>query len=221
VGEGVVRAYLEAGADVVVPTRSASRAEEFRGLLGPVAGARLHLVEHDYTTFDGAEQLVEEMTKNLGGIDHVIAPIGGWWAGKRLWEIDNSDWQGAFVGLATAHMAVARAAVPRISAHGTYQTVVGESAGYPVPGSGLVSMEQAAVLMMLDVLAAENQSDQRLFALVLGPVRTRAVVGDDTWVSADQIGAVSVAAAIADHASGHHFLLRNRAEADVALKASS
>jgi NAD(P)-dependent dehydrogenase (short-subunit alcohol dehydrogenase family) len=38
VGEGAVRAYLEVGADVVVPTCSQQRADEFRAVLGDAAG---------------------------------------------------------------------------------------------------------------------------------------------------------------------------------------
>jgi len=51
VGEGVVRAYLAAGAHVFVPTRSERRAAEFE-----VASDRLQVVVHDYTSFDGAER---------------------------------------------------------------------------------------------------------------------------------------------------------------------
>lgn len=102
VGEGAVRAYLAAGAHVVVPTRSTERARQFRDLLGDAATERLHLFEHDYTSFKGAETLIATMVDRLGGVDDVLAPIGGWWHGKRLWEIDETDWQAAFVGLATA-----------------------------------------------------------------------------------------------------------------------
>jgi hypothetical protein len=45
------------------------------------------LVVHDYTTFAGAEALAATMGERLGSVDDVVAPIGGWWAGKRLWEI--------------------------------------------------------------------------------------------------------------------------------------
>src|SRR5689334_16286074 len=114
VGEGAVRAFLAAGADVVVPTRSEERAEQFRAVLGEVPSDRLHLVVHDYTTFAGAEALAATMAERLGSVDDVVAPIGGWWAGKRLWEIDESDWQSAFIGLATTHMAVLRATLPRM-----------------------------------------------------------------------------------------------------------
>ncbi|UFS57541.1 SDR family oxidoreductase [Subtercola endophyticus] len=191
VGEGIVRRYLAAGADVLVPTRSQERSDEFRALLGEIATEHLHLVVHDYTTFAGAQDLATQMVARLGGIDDVVAPIGGWWAGKRLWEIDEHDWQSAFVALATTHMAVARAAVPRLSAGGTYTVILGASATWPVPTSGLVSMEQAAVLMMHQVLVAELDGASRAFALVLGPVSTRAVTGESGWVTADQVGLIA------------------------------
>lgn len=217
VGEGVVRRYLAAGADVVVPTRTRQRAAGFREVLGDAAGDRLHLVVHDYTTFAGAEALAAEMERRLGGIDDVVAPIGGFWSGRRLWEIDDTDWQSAFVALATAHVAVLRACLPRLGAGGAYSLVVGESAVRPVPGSGLVSMEQAALLMMQRVLAAEAGAEKRVFALVLGPVRTRAVEdGDPSWVTADQVGEVAVAVS-ASAADGRAISLRDQGELTTTL----
>jgi NAD(P)-dependent dehydrogenase (short-subunit alcohol dehydrogenase family) len=217
VGEGAVRAYLAAGADVVVPTRSQERGDEFRRLLGDAATGRLHLVVHDYTTFAGAEELVATMEDRLGSVDDVVAPIGGWWAGKRLWEIDESDWQSALVELATTHIAVMRAALPRMKTDGAYLIIVGESASTPIPASGLVSMEQAALLMMQRVLAAELGGQKRVFALVLGPVRTRAS-GDGAahQVTSDQVGAVAVAAS-ASAIDSRAIRLRNQAELVQAL----
>jgi NAD(P)-dependent dehydrogenase (short-subunit alcohol dehydrogenase family) len=221
VGEGVVRAYLTAGADVVVPTRNQRRADEFRAVIGEAATGRLHLVVHDYTTFAGAEALATTMEDRLGSVDDVVAPIGGWWAGKRLWEIDEDDWRAAFTGLATTHVAVLRAALPRMKAHGAYSVIVGASAFTPVPGSGLVSMEQAALLMMQQVLAAELGGGKRVFALQLGPVRTRFTetsgAGDPDWVSADQIGTVAVAASATTSVAGQPIRLLNRAQAGEAL----
>jgi NAD(P)-dependent dehydrogenase (short-subunit alcohol dehydrogenase family) len=217
IGEGAVRAYLAAGADVVVPTRSQERADEFRRLLGDAATSHLHLVVHDYTTFAGAEALAATMEDRLGSVDDVVAPIGGWWAGKQIWEIDESDWQEAFVRLATTHAAVLRAALPRMKADGAYSIIVGDSASIPVPGSGLVSMEQAALLMMQRVLAAELGGDKRVFALVLGPVRTRAAGdGDPDRVTAGQVGSIAVAAS-ASAIDGREIRLRNQAELVQAL----
>lgn len=231
VGEGVVRAALAAGAEVVVPTRTPARAEEFRRALGEAASGaaadRLHVVVHDYTTFAGAEQFAEHMVRNLGGIDAVVAAIGGWWSGKALWDIGESDWDGAFVALATAHMAVLRACLPRMGADGAYMIMVGESATTPVPGSGLVSMEQAALLMMQQVAQIEAAGRQRVFALVLGPVKTRHVATSETsdasptaaWVSADHIGAVAVAVASTPPAlTGRALPLSDRAQAERTLR---
>jgi NAD(P)-dependent dehydrogenase (short-subunit alcohol dehydrogenase family) len=197
VGEGVVRAFLAVGADVVVPTRSHERGAELRQALGEAGTSRLlHLPTHDYTTFAGADELGKQMTERLGGIDDVIAPIGGWWSGRALTQIGEDDWAQAFVGLATVHMALARAILPRMSGAGAYTVVVGQSAEFPIPGSGLVSMEQSAVLMMQRVLAAEN-TDRRVLALVLGQVRTRFAAGEPDWVSAQEVGNVALAASTA------------------------
>ncbi|TQL48238.1 NADP-dependent 3-hydroxy acid dehydrogenase YdfG [Homoserinimonas aerilata] len=220
VGEGAVRAYLAAGADVVVPTRSTARADEFRTALGDAASEHLHLVVHDYTTFAGAEELVNTMVMQLGSVDDVVAPIGGWWSGKRLWEIDEDDWQSAFVGLATTHMAVLRAALPRMTAQGAYSIVVGQSAHYAVPGSGLVSMEQSALAMMQQVLAAELGGSKRVFLLELGPVATRFIAHSaPNLVTSEQIGAVAVAVSAAPDLPGQLVHLPNRAKADEALAA--
>lgn len=111
-----------------------------------------------------------------------------------------------------------RASLPRMASRGAYSLVVGTSASFPVPGSGLVSMEQAALLMMQQVLQVEAAGRQRVFALVLGPVGTRSVeAGDPGWVSADQVGAVAVAASAASAVDGRQFQLGNRVEADQAL----
>jgi 3-oxoacyl-[acyl-carrier protein] reductase len=199
VGEGVVRAFLAAGAEVIVPTRSAERSEEFRALLGPAAGDHLHLIVHDYSTFAGAAELVEQVVHFRGGLDSVVAPIGGWWQGRTLAEITEDDWDSAFTGLATTHMAVLRAALPHLGAEGAYLIVVGDSATWPVPGSGLVSMEQAALLMMQRVAAAESGESRRVFSLVLGPVATRHAEGS---VEARQVGEVAVAISAGSAPSG-------------------
>lgn len=213
VGEGVVRAFLAAGAEVVVPTRSAARSAEFRAVLGAAADEHLHLVVHDYTTFTGAQELVEQVVRLRGGLDSVVAPIGGWWQGRTLAGITEDDWTAAFVDLTTAHMAMLRAALPRLTGRGAYTVVVGDSAGRPVPGSGLVSMEQAAVLMMQRVAAAESGPSLRVCSLVLGPVATRLAPGA---VDAEDVGRVAVAIA-GGSASGGSIGLHDPAEVRAAL----
>jgi hypothetical protein len=102
-----------------------------------------------------------------------------------------------------------------MKADGAYTLIVGASAFTPVPGSGLVSMEQAALLMMQQVLAAELQGRQRVFALVLGAVTTR--LADSGTVAADQVGAVAVAASAAATVAGREIRLGNQAEVEEGL----
>lgn len=196
VGEGVVRAWLRAGAEVVVPSRGAAKQQALRNVLAdePAAThARLHLVDGPYTTFADAESMAERITTEFGEVTDVVASIGGWWQGKPLWQIEESDWQRFFVDLVTAHVATARAWVPRLPATGSYQLILGGSATQPVPGAAMINMEQAALLMMRSVLAAEVGDQRRIAAQILGPVASRSRPWvDPAWITNDEVGAISV-----------------------------
>lgn len=174
VGEGIVRAWLHTGAHVVVPTRTQQRAEEFRRVLGAEGETeRLTLTVGDYTTFDSARDLADQIEVEHGPVSDAVASIGGWWAGPASWDTSQHAWDKYFTGYATAHLAVARTFVPRLPPEGAYHVIVGGSAIFPVPGSGIVSMQQAALLMMGRVLQAETQGQRRVFTELLGPVNTR------------------------------------------------
>lgn len=71
--------------------------------------------------------------------------------------------------------------------------------------------------MMQQVLLAELEDRQRVFALVLGPVNTRHIESaDPDWVTADQVGAIAVAAS-AGATAGQEIRMRNQAEVKEAL----
>lgn len=219
VGEGIVRAHLAAGADVIVPTRNESKGARLRELVCDELAGRLSIVVGDYSTFDGAHDVAETIVTTYGDIDDVIASIGGWWMGKPIWAIDEADWRRAFTGLATAHVAAVRAFLPRLRERGSYTLILGGSATTPVPGSGIVSMEQAALLMMRSVLTVEAGAQRRIHSLVLGPVQTRTRHQvDPTWVSADEVGMVSVALAGNLSASGGDIELRSSADVQTVLR---
>ena len=192
VGEGIVSAWLEAGAEVVVPSRTSGRIAALRAELPDLAAnGRLHLIEHEYTEFDTAVQFADRVEEEVGQVSDVIASIGGWWQGKALWEVDEAEWNRFFVELATAHVATARAWIPRLSPSGSYHLILGGSATTPVPGSSLINMEQAALKMMHEVLSAEAGAQRRVFAHILGPVATRQRPWvDPEWVSNADVGTV-------------------------------
>ena len=159
-------------------------------------------------TEDGNATALRAFEEDAEGSD------GGILLNMSVWE--SVEDLAAYV-YGAAHLAVLRAALPRMNRRGAYSLVVGESAVSPVPGSGLVSMEQAAVAMMQQVLVAELAGEKRVFALMLGPVHTRLAEspGPD-WVTAEQVGAVAVAAS-ASAVDGQQIRLRNQAEANDVL----
>lgn len=193
VGEGVVRALLSAGARVVVPSRSEERLTELRTLIGRPLDQHLVTIAAPYDSFDAAEQLAVDVTTQVGPVTDVIALIGGWWAGKNLWEIDQKDWDSVFISPATTGMALVRAFIPRLTAAGTYTLIAGFSSYTAEPGSGPVSMQGAAQLMMRRTLSKEIGHGPRINDLMLGPIINRnRPQGRKQWLNADEVGLVLV-----------------------------
>ncbi|WP_183030091.1 SDR family oxidoreductase [Altericroceibacterium spongiae] len=194
VGEGIVRAWLKAGAHVIVPSRSDSKVETFRDVLSDLGQLeKLDFVVGSYSGFDEAQEMAEHIGEEYGEVTDVIASIGGWWQGKSLWDISPDDWQRYFIDMTTAHAATARAWVPRLSQKGSYQLILGGSAVEPIAGASIINMQQAALLMMRHVLSLEAGEKHRIAAQILGPVITRARSRyKDDWVSNDEVGLVTL-----------------------------
>lgn len=194
VGEGIVRAWLKTGAEVIVPSRSESRVESFRQVLSDLGQPeRLAFAVGDYGSFDSARTLAERIVAEHGPVTDVVAAIGGWWQGEPLWEITQDDWQRYFIDVATAHVASVRAWSPRLPRTGSYQLILGGSAVEPVPGASIINLQQAALLMMRRVLSAEAGDRHRVAAQILGPVVTRARRHvEPDWVANEEVGLVTV-----------------------------
>lgn len=212
VGEGLLRAWLRTGAEVIVPSRTAGRVAHCKTNLGELAQSpQLHFVVGDYSTFDSAEETAQLITERFGPVSDVVISIGGWRQGKPLWEITEEEWQRSFVELTTAHVATVRAWIPRLPAEGSYQLILDGRATTATPGSAISNMAQAALLMMRQVLAAELGGQRRVFAHILGPVATRArVQTESSWVSPHEVGLVSTGVAAATSLPSTDFELGNK-----------
>ncbi|MCE7029213.1 SDR family oxidoreductase [Jiella avicenniae] len=214
VGEGIVRAWLKAGAQVIVPSRTESKVEEFRQVLSDLGQPQaLHFVVGSYAGFDEAQAMAERITADHGPVTDVVASIGGWWQGKSLWEVTPEEWQRYFVDMTTAHAATARAWIPRLPRTGSYQLILGGSAVEPVPGASIINMQQAALLMMRRVLSAEASDRHRVAAQILGPVATRARRRvDPNWVSNEEVGLVTVGIAADPHAAHEDYVSMDKSQ---------
>ena len=174
VGEHFVRGYLEAGAEVIVPSRTERKAATLlgdRALVGlptpPIARVG------DYTSFAGARETAEAIVAEHGEVDHVVATLGSWWSGEPLWNVDEGVFEQFFTDVVSAYTASARAWLPLLPTHGSLQLVLGASGVVPVPGASVISMAQASLVMMRRVLAEEAGANRRVFAIVLGNLNLR------------------------------------------------
>ncbi len=189
VGEGIVRALLGAGAQVIVPTRDADRVAALRARLG--APADLHGVVGDIGAPGGAEQVAADAVAQGGRLDAVVAAVGGWWQRSDLVDVDPAEWRRVVEANLTSHFLLIRALLPRLREQdgSSYQMVVGDTAESPVAGASLSTVTAAGVLGLFRAAAAEEQV-VRVNALYLAPVLTRnRPTGPAGWLTADEVGA--------------------------------
>lgn len=82
VGEGIARAFLEAGATVVAPVRAAGKDSALRTALGSPPAGRLECPVEDYSHVEGAKQLARWVAvKYSGGVVSWL----GWPCPSRCW----------------------------------------------------------------------------------------------------------------------------------------
>ena len=86
VGEGLVRAWLRAGAQVIVPSRTEGTVERFLDAIGDLGRPdRLHFAIGDASGFDETRAMADRIEAEHGPVTDVIASLGGWWQGGPLW----------------------------------------------------------------------------------------------------------------------------------------
>ncbi|MBD2604873.1 SDR family oxidoreductase [Scytonema hofmannii FACHB-248] len=196
VGEGIVRAFLKAGAIVAVPSRQAEKLEELRTYLGELAdGDRLIPIVGEIGQIDSAESIRDQLLKQFGKLDAVVASLGGWWFGnKPLTEVSITEWQQYLDSNLTSHFIAARTFLPVLQEHhgASYTLIGGAAAEVPIPNVSPVSIPAAGQLMLAQVLMQENKgSAVRINEVIVHSwvtTRTSKERSQPTWISADDIG---------------------------------
>ena len=153
-GESVVRALIERGATVAVPSRSPERLAALRDA---VDSDRLHGFAGDLSDLGAAAQLCRRIIATVGPLDGVIAALGGWWEGIKLVELDLATWRRLLDDNLTSHFVIARTFLPVLAdrTDAVYVTLGGIASVKAEPGSGPISVTGAGQAMMMRVLAAE------------------------------------------------------------------
>lgn len=196
VGEGIVRVFLKAGAIVIVPSRKAEKLEELRTYLGDDAiDDQFIPIVGEISQIEDAERIRDQILKQFGKLDAVVASLGGWWFGnKPLTEVSITEWQQYINSNLTSHFITARTFLPvlREQKGASYTLIGGAAAENPVPNVSLVSIPAAGQLMLAQILMAENKNSAvRINEVIIHSwVATRASQehSQPTWITTEDIG---------------------------------
>ena len=196
VGEGIVRSFLKAGAIVIVPSRKVEKLEELRTYLGDIATSdRFIPIVGEISQIHDAERIRDQILKQFGKLDVVVASLGGWWFGnKPVTEVSMTEWQQYLDSNLTSHFITARTFLPLLKAQkgASYTLIGGAAAEIPIPNVSLVSIPAAGQLMLAQLLMAENKnSGVRINEVIIHSwvaTRTNEAQSQPTWITANDIG---------------------------------
>lgn len=194
VGEGIVKALLLSGAQVIVPSRAQERLDALRQFVGAPWEEQLLPLVGNIGDITGAEAIRDEIVRRTGRLDAVVASLGGWWQGIPLVRVSLDTWHKVIDNNLTSHFIAARTFLPLLlgKAGSSYTLLAGFSGEDPYPNAGPVSIAVAGQLMLRRVLSVEAQTDPvRINDLILGPVmtRVRGGRGNADWVTGEDVGA--------------------------------
>ena len=156
-GREVTRAFLEAGANVVVTYR---RAEEFAAVVS--AAERTGATPPEGVTADvtdpvAVEKVVADILAKHRRIDILVNAVGGYAGGTSLWEVDPRTYdQMLQLNLKTGFV-LARAIVPVMirQNQGWVVNIASKAALDHAARGGLYAASKAGALALFDSLAAE------------------------------------------------------------------
>jgi NAD(P)-dependent dehydrogenase (short-subunit alcohol dehydrogenase family) len=170
VGRHIVSALLQAGATVIVPSRSEERIRVLRGVATPEAANRLVTLIGDFSDENDSRRLRESAIGVTGRLDGVVASLGSFVPVDSVLKAPRRDLDRVLEGYVTAHLTAAQALIPTLEERGgSYVFINGPLAFAPLfHGGGLVSIATAAQAMLARVLAQElAESRARVNELVI------------------------------------------------------
>jgi NAD(P)-dependent dehydrogenase (short-subunit alcohol dehydrogenase family) len=155
-GNAVSRAFLEAGAKVVVTYR---KEEEFAALQQAAAGkvAALEGAVVDVTDERAAEEFVGGILSRHGRVDALVNTVGGYAGGVKLWDLETKVFDVMLSLNLRSGYALARAVVPAMlkQKQGAIVNVAAKAAFDHGAGASAYAASKAAAVAMMDSLAAD------------------------------------------------------------------
>jgi NAD(P)-dependent dehydrogenase (short-subunit alcohol dehydrogenase family) len=156
-GQAVIRAFLEAGAEVVtVGHAPASESDTFRKQLGKLA-ARFSIHQSDVTNEVEVQSLIQSVVERYHKLDILVNLVGGWAAGQPVTDLELSTWERMLtVNLTTAFLLSKHAARPMIQQNwGRIIQVSSRGARSGRRNAAAYAVAKNAVLALVEIQAEE------------------------------------------------------------------
>ena len=154
-GRAVTLAFLHEGASVIASYIKKDEADALRDAVGP--HAHLELLPLDASNEAECRAFIDGITARHGGLDILVNTIGGYAAGKPMWETDTRTFQLMLTLNLLAGQNLAKAAVPAMLRRksGAIVNIASKAAFDHAPGAAAYATSKAAALALFDCLALE------------------------------------------------------------------
>lgn len=218
VGEGIVRALLQADATVIVPSRSELNLNDLADYVSDIKTGKLIPFVGSVNTEENALALSNYLHQNYKSIDIVVASLGGWKQGFPVYSYPIKEWNQILNDALTSHFLAIKTLVPMLHPDtGSYFHINGFGSEEVVPMAGPITAMAAAQKSLILTLAAEvNRTGMRVYELILGPMMTRERLkrsaGKPDWYYPEEIGHYIVEQTIAptQHDVIHRLLSKSK-----------
>ena len=154
-GRAVTLAFLHEGASVIASYIKKDEADALRDAVGP--HAHLELLPLDASNEAECRSFVDGITARYGRLDILVNTIGGYAAGKPMWETDTSTFQFMLTLNLQAGQNLAKAVVPAMLRRktGAIVNIAARAAFDHAAGAAAYATSKAAALALFDCLAQD------------------------------------------------------------------
>lgn len=156
----MARSLVEAGADVVLASRTLAQLEDTAAFIERDTGRRPHIIPTDIQKSSECDALIDQTVEKFGRLDIMMnnAGIGDRrGAGARLWELTDEDWHDTIEVNLYGTFYCSRKAASQFIAQGGGGTIVNVASGTALrgnPGSFGYAAAKAGVISLTKSLAA-------------------------------------------------------------------
>lgn len=192
IGEGIVKALIDGGWVVFVPSRGPEAAERLSAHLGN--SDRLKILPVDLAVAPEVSRFRRAVVDQSGSIDLVVVSVGSSYYGYSIHKIPQTDWGRLIDENLSTHFHLQHEFLSQLhdQNRGVYITLTGPEADFAHPETGLMSILAAAQKMMARVEALEAAgSAVKVYSVTSKtPIATRAR-GEQSgpeWIHPEELG---------------------------------